>query len=100
MRVFLALSFVAAVAVLPACGSSSASTKPAAAPVQYVDKTSERTVTITARDDFFTPQFTKVRAGTTVVFENDGRNEHNLVSSDNAFARFDTGAFAPGKKVK
>ncbi len=99
----LIVGFIALV-VFAGCGShasSSASTTPTtASPVNYVDKTSEKTVTITARDDYFTPQFVKVRAGTTIVFENNGHNEHNVISADGSFSNIETDGFAPGTSTK
>jgi plastocyanin len=94
----------AALVLLASCGSNtkqsaSATTTTPTAPT-YVDKTAQTTVTITARDDFFTPQFVKVRAGTTIVFENTGHNEHNVISGDGSFANVETDAFAPGETAK
>ncbi|HUI48352.1 MAG TPA: plastocyanin/azurin family copper-binding protein [Acidimicrobiia bacterium] len=92
--------------VLTGCGSNSGAksgsgtTAATINPAQYVDKTSSRTVTIAARDDFFTPQFTKIRKGTTVVFENDGRNDHNVVSADDTFTNIGTDAFSQGRQAK
>lgn len=97
------LGFTALV-VLAGCGShagssASSSTTTTVSP-NYVDKTAQTTVTITARDDFFTTQFTKVRVGTTVIFENGGHNEHNVISTDGSFANIETDAFAPGASAK
>jgi plastocyanin len=80
--------------------SGSAPTPTTVAPANYADKTSERTVTITARDDFVSPQYTKIRKGTTVIFRNGGRNQHNLMSADGAFRNIDTDSFAPGSETK
>ncbi len=103
MRVRAVLSLVVALLFVPACGSSSgksASTPGSTVdPASYTDKTAARTVTIDARDDLFTPQYTKISAGTTVVFENAGRNQHNVISVGGSFHDIGTDAFAPGAKV-
>jgi plastocyanin len=97
------LLVVGAVAWASGCSSGSGkvgSTTTTVDPARYTDKTSARTVTIDARDDLFTPQLTKVRAGTTVVFENGGRNPHNVVFADAAFHDIATDEFPPGTKVR
>lgn len=98
------LLVLAALAFVPSCGSGSAKSTATTAttvdPVSYTDHTAERSVTIEARDDLFTPQYIKVRAGTTVVFENAGRNQHNVISVDGSFHDIETDAFAPGTKVR
>jgi plastocyanin len=98
------LFVIAALAFLPSCGSGSSKSAPTTGttvdPATYTDKTASRTVTIDARDDLFTPQYTKIRVGTTVVFQNAGRNPHNLISSDHSFPDVESDAFGPGMKTQ
>lgn len=89
---------LAGLVMLTGCGASNSGSTVDQS--KYTDKTAERTVTIEARDDFFTPPDIKIRKGSTVVFENDGRNEHNVISADRAFRDIETDAFAPGKSVR
>jgi plastocyanin len=96
--VLVASAFVAGCGSSPGKGASGPGT--AVDPAAYTDRTTARTVTIDARDDLFAPQYTKVRVGTTVVFENGGRNPHNVVFADGAFPNVDSSAFAPGMKVR
>lgn len=106
MRVQVGVVFfvVAALAFLPSCSSGSGKSAPTrattVAPASYTDRTAEQTVTIAARDDLFTPQYTKIRAGTTVIFANGGRNPHNVISADGTFHDVESDAFAPGMKVR
>jgi plastocyanin len=106
MRVPIALVLfaVAALAFLPSCSSGSSksgsTTGTTVDPASYTDKTATPTVTIAARDDLFAPQYTKVRAGTTVVFDNGGRNQHNVISADGSFHDIEAAAFAPGMTVR
>ncbi len=103
MRVPLVLVVLAALVFLPSCGSGSGKgAAPAGTtvdPASYTDKTAQRTVIIDARDDLFAPQYTKIRVGTTVVFENGGRNPHNLISVDKSFPDIESDAFAPAMKA-
>jgi plastocyanin len=106
MRVRTGFVFVLTVATLllvAGCGSSAgskSSTPTTVDPARYTDKTAAKTVTVDARDDLFTPRYVKIRAGTTVVFENAGRNQHNVLSVDGAFRDIETDAFAPGTKAR
>jgi len=98
------LLLLAIAIIVAGCGSSSGSGSKNASTTttapNYLDQTGTRVVTITARDDIFTPQFVKVRKGTTVIFENNGRNEHNVVSADGAFKDITTAAFEPGAQAR
>jgi plastocyanin len=104
VRVGVVLVLLAALVSLPSCGSgsgTSGSTKGTTVdPASYTDRTAARTVTIDARDDLFVPQYTKIRAGTTVVFENAGRNPHDVFSVDGSFPDVRADTFAPGMKVR
>ncbi len=100
MRVLPTVVLVLGLFSVSGCGSKSGSsaTSTTIDPASYVDETAQHTVTIDARDDLFTPQYVKVRAGTTIVFENGGRNRHNVISADRSFPDLNTDAFAPGTK--
>jgi plastocyanin len=102
-QVGVVLLVLAVLTFSPSCGSGSSKNGPTTGttvdPASYIDKTAARIVTIDARDDLFTPQYTKIRAGTTVIFENGGRNPHNIVSADGAFRDVESTAFAPATKV-
>ena len=102
VQVGVLVSVLAALVFLAGCGSGSPKRTSTSTidPATYTDKTTARTVTIDARDDLFTPQLTKIRAGTTVIFQNGGRNPHNVVSADRVFHDIRTDAFAPGTKVR
>jgi plastocyanin len=102
VRVGVILFVLAALAFVTSCSSdkSGSPTDTTVDPASYIDRTTERSITIEARDDLFTPQYTKIRAGTTVIFKNAGRNQHNVISTDQAFHDIGTDAFAPGVKVR
>jgi plastocyanin len=100
IRVGVVLFVLAALAFVPSCGSGSDKSGSKVQPASYIDRTTERSITIEARDDVFTPQYTKIRAGTTVTFKNAGRNQHNVISDDRSFHDIKTDAFAPGVKVR
>lgn len=54
-------------------------------------------VEVGALDNQFTPPYVQVRRGSTVTFENDGRNQHNVLPVvDGAFTPVETDAFQPG----
>jgi plastocyanin len=102
VRVRVVLFVLAALAFVPSCssGESGSTTGTTVDPASYIDKTAARSITIEARDDLFTPQYTKVRAGTTVIFKNAGRNQHNVLSADGSFHDIETDAFPPRAKVR
>lgn len=59
--------------------------------------TDTRQVEVDALDNQFTPPYVEVKVGTVVTFENDGRNEHNVLPVvDAAFAPIETAAFESG----
>ena len=80
---------------LGACASNSSGksvpngTSGTSAPVQ------SGTVTISARDNQFVPQNVTVTAGTKLVWNNDGRNDHNIVPDGNTPFGVETSAFGP-----
>jgi plastocyanin len=56
------------------------------------------TVTVQALDNTFRPQELVIEAGTEVVFDNVGRNEHNVIPEPDSIQGWGVGeeAFAPG----
>lgn len=73
---------------------------PEVAESEFVDATGEDTVTIQARDNTFTPQYVTVSPGTTVRFDNRGRNVHNAIPlAEGAFDEVTTDEFEPGDEV-
>ena len=68
---------------------------------EFVDATGEDTVTIQARDNSFTPQYVTISPGTTVNFDNRGRNVHNAIPvAEGAFDEVTTEEFEPGDEVE
>ncbi len=82
-RVALAVALVLSVA---ACGGDDAP--------ELVDATSE----VTALDNSFRPAELTVAAGTTVEWENGGRNDHNVLPADTDEWGVEADAFAPGDR--
>ena len=87
-------AIVSAIALLGALGGCGET----AEPVTLVD---DATVNITAKDNVFLPEEVEVAAGTEVVFDNVGRNEHNVipVDDDQAAVRVDTEDLEPGAQA-
>ena len=57
----------------------------------------DQQVEVLAIDNAFDPEEIEVEAGTTVVWRNTGRNEHNVIPADeDAGWRIDTEDFLPG----
>lgn len=85
-----------------ACGSDDTATPPPETPVDLSGKnftleTGSTQVEVGALDNQFTPPYVLVKRGTTVTFENDGRNQHNVLPVvDGAFAPIEAEAFQPG----
>jgi plastocyanin len=100
VRIGVVLFVLTALAFVPSCSSGSGKSESLVQPASYIDRTTERSITIEARDDVFTPQYTKIRTGTTVIFKNAGRNQHNVISDDRSFHDIATDAFAPAVKVR
>lgn len=64
---------------------------------EIVDLTTEAAPAVHARDNYFDPKYIEVKLGTTVTFDNDGRNVHNVLPvEDGAFTPLETGSFDPG----
>ncbi len=69
---------------------------PAVPDSDYVDMTGQAEVTIEAKDNKFEPQFVIVSPGTTITFENKGRNPHNVIPVDESqFDAVPTDEFQP-----
>lgn len=96
---------------VPSCGSSSSdggggtaptTTEVGAAPLldldgrDFEDMTGEDEVVVQARDNTFVPAYIEVSPGTTVVFRNTGRNDHNVIpGNDGAFEPIEATELAP-----
>jgi plastocyanin len=67
---------------------------------EFVDETGSDAVTIDAVDNSFRPQYVEISAGTTVTFENRGRNLHNVLpANEGAFEPIETDDLEPGEKA-
>lgn len=90
--VLLPVVTVLAAVALTACGSSSDEESPEA-----VVEPNGESVTVRAVDNVFDPEETTISAGTEIVWENRGRNEHNVIPEDpEAEWRAEAEDFQPG----
>jgi plastocyanin len=90
--VLAALAFVAAGA---GCAStSSASSTPTDSPSTLTPVRSG-TVKISARDNSFIPDKVTVSVGSTLLWTNDGRNDHNIIPVGDTPFRAETAVFGP-----
>jgi plastocyanin len=90
-----------------ACGGDSAAAGPSTTAgatdtdvvdVAFQDSTGQADVAIQVRDNAFVGQYVAVSAGTTVTFDNRGRNPHDVVPvEDTAFAEVPTESLQPGE---
>ena len=110
MRIRGVLLAVVLVTVVASCGSGEAADTPKAtsttAPAangidlsheKFEDDTKENAVTINAIDNLFKAPYIEVKAGTVIVFRNDGHNEHNVLPDEKGvFADIATDDFEPG----
>ena len=63
---------------------------------EFVDETGSADVTIEAIDNSFRPEYVEISAGTTVTFENRGRNVHNVIpANEGAFSPIESEDFEP-----
>ncbi|CAB4536316.1 unannotated protein [freshwater metagenome] len=63
---------------------------------EFVDKTSLPEVTVTVKDNVFSPQYITVSPGTKVIFNNQGRNPHNVIPvTSGAFEQIATDDLQP-----
>lgn len=95
---------VAALAVGPlaACGGDDDSSNPSAAgeegpPLEDVAVMEGSTVEVDALDNSFNHQNIQVGEGTTVVWENKGRQDHDIVPADEDGWGVDAEGFGPGE---
>lgn len=90
-RSLFALGLVVAATAGSACGSSDGSSSTTTlAPVR------SGTVKIDAIDNTFVPEVVTVTEGSEVVWENDGRNEHDIIPVDGAPFEIGLDEFGPG----
>lgn len=89
------MTIAAAILVLASCGGEDggeASGPPPTVPDEAVDLTGQTMVEIAVGDNDYEPQIAVVNPGTEVVWTNQGRNRHNVISADDdpAFDQIDT----------
>lgn len=98
-----AATAVALVLLAAGCGGDAPATSSTSVDLSdknFSLKTSRRDVEVGALDNQFTPPYIEIKRGTTVTFENDGRNPHNVVpANDGAFTPIETDAFPPGSSA-
>lgn len=96
----LAVLLLAAPLVLGACGSDSPKADGGPAAKDFVDRTGQDGVVLTVRDNAFAPQHMTVSAGTTVTFDNRGRNKHDAVPvEEGAFREVPVDELEPGEQA-
>lgn len=87
-----------ALVVLAACGGGSSSTYELPSGEKWQPE-SGSDVVVDARDNIFVPQFIEVKKGTTVTFENTGRNRHNVLpDTEGDFEDIPVDKLDPGMK--
>lgn len=91
MRGRLLLMVIASVALLGCSGSGST-----ASPASSTQPPVSGTVAISSVDNTFRPQDVTVTKGSTIVWTNDGRAEHNIVPSGSTPFHVDAKTFPPG----
>jgi plastocyanin len=85
----------------PAGGSDAVADLPVVADSEYRDLTGQDTVTIQVRDNSFEPQYATVSPGTEVIFENRGRNPHNVIAVEaGSFVDVPTDQMQPGDSAE
>lgn len=96
----LALPFVAFVLLFSTSACSDDSNESSGvdlSDVTFEVRTDETNVQVDAIDNSFVPAYVEVRRGTTVTFENDGRNPHNVLpAEEGAFEPIEQDVFQPG----
>jgi plastocyanin len=99
----LAIAFATVlVVVLGACGSSSKSNANEVKPPQPVDRRGQKSVTVDAQNNAFSPQVITVSPGTTVTWTNRDQEAHNHkkqsdVADFGGTFGVNVGDFGPGK---
>jgi plastocyanin len=98
MRAALVILAVLSAGVLVGCGDDddSGSTAVNLDDAEFVDETGSDAVTVDAVDNNFRPEYIEVSAGTTVTFDNRGRNVHNVIpAEEGAFETVEADDFEP-----
>jgi plastocyanin len=68
---------------------------------EFVDKTSLPEVTVMVKDNVYSPQYITVSPGTKVVFNNVGRNPHNVIPvQKGAFEQIATDDLQPDEQAQ
>ena len=68
---------------------------------KFVDKTSLPEVTVIVKDNVYSPQYITVSPGTKVVFNNQGRNPHNVIPvQKGAFEQIATDDLQPDEQAQ
>lgn len=80
-RVLRTALMCSAFVVLAACGGGSSSTYSLPDGESW-QRESGKEVVVESRDNVFVPQFIEVEKGTTVTWDNTGRNRHNVLADD------------------
>lgn len=83
------------VPIAVACGSETGTEGVDLTGKPFQNLRDEADVTIDSADNRFTPQYVTVSVGTTVTFDNVGRNPHNVISIGDTFSSVDTADFNP-----
>jgi plastocyanin len=102
VRVALLILAVLSVGVVAGCGDDDDSDSAAISldGKELVDETGSDAITVDAVDNSFRPQYIQVSPGTTVTFENRGRNVHNVIAADEgAFESIEADDFEPQDSV-
>ena len=93
------LTAVIAAMLVVGCGSTSSSSTGSLDGKKITNQTGNKSVTVEAVDNIFEAAYIAVSAGTTVTFDNTGRNRHNVISVDDGFESIETRSTA-GDSVK
>jgi plastocyanin len=81
LRVTRLVALAAATLSISACSGGSSSTYELPAGETWVRQDGDE-VLVEARDNVYVPQFIEVKKGTTITWENTGRNRHNVLPDD------------------
>ncbi|WP_426571877.1 cupredoxin domain-containing protein [Aquihabitans sp. McL0605] len=84
-----------------AAASGAAPAGPDLSAVEFTDLTADSNVTVQARDNQFVAPNIEIKAGTTVTFDNKGRNIHDVApATPGAFKEIPPASFDPGESGK
>lgn len=73
---------------------------PEVAASEFEDMTGKGAITITVKDNTFSPQYVTVSPGTKITFDNKGRNPHNVIPVEkDEFDKIPTDALQPGDQA-